>query len=826
MTILFRWIFRLAVLLIVLSLAAFTLGYYLAAQSLPEYEKEIELPGLKAELEIIRDTYNVPHLFGKNDHDIFFGLGYAHAQDRLWQMTVLRRTAQGRLAEVFGIARFNNDQFYRRLDLYGAARKSFDHFSDDAKILVEAYAKGVNARITEVNRSALGRGAPEMFLFNAPFSVWTPIDSIAILKMFGVQWSEHLATEILYARLLLTLKDATRVSDLMPDVPGTGNLSIMKKTNIGEGQKNLSGYAKIFENQYFDALSEVGFAGASNAFAAGKSRTFGGGPLLANDPHVPLTAPSLWYLARLELQSGGVIGASIPGLPLLLSGRSDKLGWAVTSSYIDDQDVFVEQIHPSRHDFYKAIDGYKKFENRPSIIRILNQKPVTIMLRWSDNGPILSPQQYNIHEITPTKHVMALSSTALRTDDRSLESFLSIMSNHTVENVELLMADFQTPSLTLTLVDANDISINAIGLRPARQKLHQTQGRWPSYGWEQKNRWNGFFLYDDRPGIRNPNNDIIVNTNNKLIEKNFPEHGSFLWGDSQRIHRLKSLLKERVIHTSDSFKEAQLDTVSYTARTLLPLVAANLLFTERSGKKGSQAQMRKNAMDLLAAWNGEMDEYRPEPLIYMAWMRALQDRLIRDEIGDLADQFIHLKPLFIERVFRNVEGAEAWCDVVHSQTLETCNQIASAALDDALNWLSETYSPSLTTLRWGEAHQALHRHSSLGTVSVFKYFVNIVQPTSGGDHTVQRGRVSGLEPTPFQNIHAAGYRGIYDFSDSNSSIFVIATGQSGHPLSKHYDDLGQLWRRGEYWRMSLDKELISSASIGTTRLKPNFNQKD
>ena len=264
----------------------------------------------------------------------------------------------------------------------------------------------------------------------------------------------------------------------------------------------------------------------------------------------------------------------------------------------------------------------------------------------------------------------------------------------------------------------------------------------------------------------------------------------------------------------------QLDSVSYTARTLLPLVGSDLFFTEQSGAIGTHADNRRTAMSLLANWNGDMDEYRPEPLIYAAWMRALQERLIRDELGQLADAFIHVKTLFIERVFRDIDGASIWCDIVQSAVKESCSDIASIALDDAIIWLSDRYEKSLLDLHWGDAHKAVHIHETLGNVPILKYFVNIEQPTSGGDHTIQRGRTKGTDPDPFLNIHAAGYRGVYDFSDPDSSIFVVSTGQSGHPLSRHYDDLGQLWRRGEYWRMSLDKSLIKSGAIGTTKLLP------
>jgi penicillin amidase len=313
----------------------------------------------------------------------------------------------------------------------------------------------------------------------------------------------------------------------------------------------------------------------------------------------------------------------------------------------------------------------------------------------------------------------------------------------------------------------------------------------------------------------------LGNTNNKIIDRPFPFHVSFDWGDTQRVQRWRRLMQGREVHTRESFVEAQLDTVSSTARALLPLIGADLWFTGEAAPEGTQERQRQRALTLLANWNGEMNEHLPEPLIYAAWLRAVQERLIRDELGGpLAAEFIHVEPVFIERVFRDIDGAGVWCDVIRSAERETCSEIASLALDDALLWIAERYGTALESLRWGDAHEARHDHQVLGEAPFLNWFVNIRQSTSGGDNTLNRGVTRGTGPDPFINTHGAGYRGVYDFADPDSSVFVTATGQSGHPLSRHYDDLGELWRRGEYIPMSLDPELARAAAVGITRLIP------
>ncbi|MFW8634621.1 penicillin acylase family protein [Cribrihabitans pelagius] len=820
---LFRWLLRLAAGLTLLSVLALALVYFLASQSLPDYGKDIALPGPAAPLEIVRDNANVPHVFGSygaSDEDVYFGLGYAHAQDRLWQMAVLRRTAQGRLSEIFGPRTVETDVFLRRLGLYRLAQESVEDQTPGTLTALKAYAAGVNARLTEINEDALGRGAPEMFLFNMPVAPWQPADSIAVMKLMALQLSGHMREEILRARVSLTLEDAARLKDILPDAPGNGVAALPEYASLVPGVARFAENTAAETESLLFPLAPRGLGGASNAWAAAPDRSASGGTLLANDPHLGLTAPAIWYLARLELGTGGVIGGTIPGVPAVITGRSETLGWGVTSSYMDDMDLFIEQLNPANPEQYKSEDGWEDFITRPSIIGIKGEAPVTLTLRWTRNGPVLPGSLFNLSTITPPGHVVALGWTALSPDDTSMTAALNLMRSANVQEAISAGEDFIAPSQNLTLADRTTIAMKTVGAFPRRDARHDSKGRMPSQGWRAENRWQGRAPYAKNPEFVSPRGGILGNTNNKLLDRPFPEHVSFDWGDTQRIHRWKKLMQDREVHTRDSFIEAQLDTVSFTARALLPLIGADLWFTGEAAPEGTPERQRQKALALLSEWNGEMNEHLPEPLIYAAWLRALQTRLIADELGPLAREFTHAEPLFIERVYRDVDGASAWCDVRQSAPRETCAGMARLALDDALIWIAENHGGTLESLRWGDAHEATHDHPVLGEVPLLRFFVNIRQSTSGGDHTLQRGRSSGKDPAPFQNVHAAGYRGVYDFADPDSSVFILSTGQSGHFLSRHYDDMAQLWRRGEYIPMSLDEELARAAAVGVTRISP------
>ncbi|MDO8985511.1 penicillin acylase family protein [Cypionkella sp.] len=819
----FRWLLRIFTGLMALGLLAGVLVYYVLTRSLPDYNEDFTLKGITAPVEIVRNNNDVPHIFGKTEDDVYFALGFAHAQDRLWQMTMLRRTAQGRLSEIFGPRTVKIDELVRRLDIYELSQQSVKVQDERTTLALKAYAAGVNAWISQINLGARGRGAPEFFFFSNEIAAWSPADSLAILKLMALQLSSHLEDEVLRAQMSLVLPPA-RLVDILPDDPGQGVAALPDYASLMPGAFAQATTKTAYLDTPLSPFHSRDFAGASNAWAAMPGKAAAGGSLLANDPHLGLTAPSIWYLARLQLPTGGVIGGTIPGMPLVLVGRSERLGWGLTSSYLDDQDVVIEKINPANSQEYLTPEGPKKFTSRQTILNIKGEDPVTLTLRWSEAGPILPGTHYDLASVTPAGSVAALEWTALSGADTSMTAAMKLMSAGSVAEAIEAGKGFVAPSQNLMLADANGIALQTIGAMAARDPLHATQGRMPAPGWQGKNRWTGMLPYADNPSFVNPTSGLLGNTNNKTVDRPFPLHVSFDWGDTQRIQRWLALMKTREVHTRDSFIEAQLDTVSPTARNLLPLIGADLWFTGEPAAEGTPERLRQKALDLMAKWNGEMNEHLPEPLIAEAWLRALQDRLTRDEIGPLADQFTHPEPVFIERVYRNIGGASVWCDVVQSAAVETCTDIARIALDQALLDLSETYGPNIESWRWGDAHQATHDHPVLGDVPVLRYFVNIRQSTSGGDTTLLRGRTKGTGPNPYLNVHAGGYRGVYDFADPDSSVFIQATGQSGHPLSRFYDDLSELWRRGEYIPMSLDPELARAAAVGDMILTPETPQ--
>ncbi len=819
MVTLFKWLARIVLGLGLLAAALLVLAWYLASGSLPDYESRVEVEGITAPVEIVRDRHAVPHIFGETEEDVYFGLGYAHAQDRLWQMTILRRTAQGRLSELFGEATFEIDHLLRALDIYGVARAMVPNQSDRTQAAMRAYADGVNARLAEVQDEALGRGSPEFFIFSRAIAPWTPADSVAVNRIMALQLTGHAGMEVRRAELSLLL-EPERLRDLMPDAPEVAMMG-------GSPE-----FAELFPQMDFAALPEMprhpldpvaplGFAGASNAWAVDGSRSASGATLMASDPHLGLSAPSIWMLARLEFPQGGVIGGTIPGLPGVIIGRNDDFAWGLTTTGTDDQDIYIERIDPADPDRYLTPDGSQPFRTRDVLIGVGDEPARTVTLRWTRHGPVIPPHRYGVAAITPPGHVAALAWTALDPTDRSMDSLIEMPFARSVEEGRRALEGLIAPSQNFTMADREQVAIQVGGRAPLRRETHQGEGRIPVPGWVEENDWLGLVPFEEMPGTYNPRSGLVLNTNNRVTVRDFPYHVSHDWGDTQRIQRARRLLAEREFHTVDSFIEAQTDTVSQTARILLSLVARDLFWTGNPVSEDALSPIRNVALDRLADWNGEMSEHGPEGLIYAAWMRHLQHRLIRDELGGpMAERITRLEPLFIERVFRDIDGAGVWCDVRTSAPVETCLEMARLSLDDALVELRERYGSRVEGWRWGDAHLAMQEHEVLSRVPGLSLIASIIQPTSGGDNTLMRGLTAGDGPNPFANVHASGLRMVVDFGDPESSRYIISTGQSGHLLSRHYDDLSVLWRRGDYIPMSLSEDRARADAIGVTELVP------
>ena len=478
----------------------------------------------------------------------------------------------------------------RALDLYGLSRRAVEAQSEATRAALEAYADGVNAWLKVVQAEALGRGAPEFFLFDAMIAPWIPADSIAVQKLMALQLTDKAALETLRARLSLRLPPE-RLRDILPDSP---NAPVMGLPEFSQAFPTLPPAPAQAGGRAAPARpgAAAGLAGASNAFAAMGERAAGGAPLLATDPHLPLTAPSIWMLARMDLAEGPVIGGTIPGIPAVLVGRNADLGWGLTSSYLDDQDVYHRAAEPRRprpvpdpaglsplRDPRGGDRGARRRAGHPAAALVAARAgdPGRPLRRGGDHParPRGDPRLDRAHPRGP------LDRRRHRADARAFDP-------RGARGDRGLRGALAEP-------DAGRPRVGGAadgGRRRRAGRRHTSQGRIPAPGWLAVNDWQGMRDFEENPWVIDPPSGIVVNTNNRITDAAFPDHLSFDWGDAYRIMRAGQLLNGREYHSLDSFIEIQTDTVSEAARVLLPLIARDLWY---SGEPAAEATRRAAA---------------------------------------------------------------------------------------------------------------------------------------------------------------------------------------------------------------------------------------
>ena len=793
MTIAFR---RVGIFLAVLALGA-TGGFLYLRQSLPDWDGETTVQGLDARVEILRDRFGVPHIFAGSERDAHFGLGFVHAQDRLWQMEMNRRIGSGRLAEALGRRALPTDRFLRTLGVRRAAQANLAHLDESTRRLLDAYAAGVNAFLTA--RPVL---PPEFWITGIQPEPWSAVDSLTWLKMMAWDLGGNWRNELLRMRLSKTLPMA-RISEFLPPYPGDAPLHIRDLRDLYPDREA----PRVTENgdvPHFHDSREWGTSpfspslDASNSWVVAKSAS--GKPLLANDPHLGLTAPSVWYLAHLEAPGLSAIGGTLPGIPGVLVGRNARIAWGFTNTGPDVQDLYLEKIDTLGN--YLAPDGSRPFVVLKEEIRVKDEPTEILEVRVSRHGPVISDVLPDALDITPRGYALALQWTALAEDDLTMQAALKLAKVGGWREFQAAAVEMHSPQQTVTYADADgNIGFIAPGRIPVRKPANDLQGLAPAPGWDPRYDWSGYLPFAELPQAFNPPTGTVVSANHKIVPRDYRHHITAEWQPPYRARRIAELLLKDSRHTLASFARMQSDAVSLAVRELLPrLLTANPASDEA-----------RKALKLLAAWDGTMSTARPEPLIVMAWWRELARAIYADELGDAFRANWAPRPVFLGKV---LAADSAWCG-------DSCAPLLTQSLESALRDLKERYGPEMQAWTWGEAHPARHRHRPFSANAWLARFFDISVPSPGDAYTVNVGRMDFAdEATPYASRHAASYRGIYDLADPQASLFIQSGGQSGNPLSWHYRAFADAWARGEYVPMVTDRSRLEAEGAKRLVLLP------
>ncbi len=784
------------------GLASIALGTVLLAAgscswlSLPTHDGSESVSGLDAPVEIVRDAHAVPHIYARSPRDGAFAMGYVHAQDRLWQLEMQRRIGAARLAEVVGEPGLETDRFLRTLGLYRVAERNFEALSPEVQEIYEAYAQGVNAWLE--TRSGL---LPlEFQLLGHEPEPWLPADSLVWLKIMAWDLGDNFRDELLRARLAGRL-DAEQLQDLWaqhPDDPAPGPHS---KPDTAEA-------VSVDYGALTAAAPGTGISGfGSNSWAVSGEHTESGKPLLANDPHLRLEIPGVWYLAHVSTPEFEIVGATLPGLPFPLLGRNRHFAWGFTNTGPDVQDLFVERIDPGDHERYLAPEGSLPFEVRAETIGIGGEEAVDLTVRETRHGPVISDLVEESAEFLKDGHVLAFSWTALAEDDRTAEALVRAPAARDWDSFVEALRDAAVPQQTVVFADVEgNIGYIAPGRVPIRAS---GQGHMPAPGWTGAHDWVGWVPFEELPRAYNPASGRVVSANNRIVPLDYPHHLTDAWAPPYRAQRIEALLDAQARHDVAGFAAMQQDLVSLAATRLLPVL---LPLTEPSSDGA------RLAADMLQRWDRRMSRDRPEPLLYIAWLRALMRVLFADELGDAFEDYWKIRP---ESIHRALTVRTAWCDLLTTAEREGCSEVVTGALDAALAFLAAEYGRDMNKWRWGDAHAVHMKHRILGEIPAIGSWFEVTLASGGEKDTVKAGGFDVADPeAPFAQNHGAGYRAVYDLGEPERSVFMISTGQSGNPLSSHYDDLAEPWRDGRYLPMLTDRARVEEDALGTLTLRP------
>ncbi len=518
--------------------------------------------------------------------------------------------------------------------------------------------------------------------------------------------------------------------------------------------------------------------GASNEWVIGGSRTQTGKPILANDPHLELSAPILWYLARIVTPEGSVKGATLPGAPVFVLGQNDLIAWGLTTANSNVQDLFIETVDPGDPSKYLSPDGPRPFETREETIHVKGGADLQLTIRASRHGPILSDVNADLADFAGPGKAVALAFTGLGERDTTAEAFMRVNSARDWSEFLDALRLYQTPTQNFVFADVSgDIGFLNPGLVPTRKS---GDGLAPVDGASGAFDWTGTIPFDQWPQLHNPQSGFAFNANNADFPNDHEPSFGQDWEESFRARRIQQFFDVVDKHSLDTSAAMQADHLSPDVKDLPPFIAMIAPSDERARK----------AQAMLLSWSAVMDKDRAEPLIYTAFLRSLHKILIEDKTG------LPMKekgPFAATTLITLMRDHPSWCDSPAAPDPD-CRKSLGRALDDGLALLVRRDGADMGQWRWGAEHKALLQHQVYSHVPLLDRLSDLSLSSSGGFYTLDRG--GGAEVSsdmPFARTQGGGFRGLYDLANPDRSRFMIATGESGHIFSRHYGDLVPLW---------------------------------
>jgi penicillin G amidase len=822
----FFWWLLLA-LIGLLVLAAGAAALYVVRAS-PDHEGNLRMAGLKAEVSIERDQQGIPTIRAASIEDAAFGLGVAHAQDRLWQLQTHLRIGSGRMAEAFGPAALDNDKFLRALGVKRAAQAQWAKLGLDSRNVLQAYADGVNSIIEHHTKAR----PPELMVLGVPAEKWTPQDSLAWSIMMSWDLGGNWNSELLRLRMALTLP-VERVNELIPPYPGekplaTADYAAMFRDMKLGGALAAPGSTRTAHLPWMDVLlaaappSGIEGVGSNNWVVAG-THTATGKPLLANDPHLKITAPALWYFARIEVggaQPYKVAGATMPGLPGVVLGQNEHIAWGFTNTGPDVQDLYLEKLNPADRTQVQTPTGWAPLQSVEEVIKVKGGADVLLTVRSSRHGPVISDAGGASGTVAgESGYALAMRWTALDPDVDPISVSLTMQRATSAEEfVQAASSGWVSPMQNMVVADKRgdhgNIAVVSAGRVPLRGPDHDLKGLVPAPGWDAKYDWQGWLAHEQTPREANPSRGWIATANQRIHAADYPHFISSDWALPYRQQRIEQMLTAKPKHSIDDLAVMQADVQSLATQSVLPwLLAAK-----------SEHPLYAAAQKALQGFDGQMSADAAAPLIFNAWARQMTRAVFIDELGGAAvyDKVVPGRS-FRDAMDAMIAGNNTWwCDDKGTPATETCEAQAGVALTRALDELQQRFGKDVSKWRWGKAHQARSEHRPFSRVKALAPMFELRVPTGGDSYTVNVSRVAlqpdGTTGELYLNEHAASLRALYDLNDPRQSRVMHSSGQSGLPWSQHYASFVKPWADVQYVPLWVQGEKARAG--GVLRLLP------
>jgi penicillin G amidase len=790
-----RW--ALGALVLVLVVAGLAIGWF-SRRPLPQTDGRLVVNGPHAEVRITRDLWGVPHIFAATDDDAYFGLGFAVAQDRLFQMELLRHVGQGRLAELFGADLVPVDRLFRTMDFQGTGRRRLASARPEVRAAFEAYAHGVNAAVA----SRGGTLPVEFTLLGRRFEPVKVDDFVGVAGYMA--WQLHLSWRFdpVYERLVAQV-GPERAAELFP-LNGGGEPAIYRGPAAGPSRLALFDLPAS-ATAVLDLLPR--FA-ASNTWAVAASRSTTGGALLANDPHLGLGIPGTWYHAHLSTPTLDVIGSTLPGLPAVVIGHNRDIAWGWTNLMADSGDFFVEKLDPQRPGLVMSHGTWVPLATRDEEIRVKDGPPVRLHVRDTPHGPLVTDLLPGQREAVSYRWAHTVAE-----ESNDFDALYDLDRARSFPEFRAALGKLGAIAQNISYADREGhVGMQTTGAIPRLRGV--ADGSRFRVGWDGSQEWEGFVPRDQLPHVYDPPEGFVAAANNVTFPSPSPYYISSQWEPLDRILRIREVLSSKPKLSPDDMRALQADVVFPSAVEMRPLVGAAF-----AGEARPRDPAVARALALLENWDGAMRAESAAAAVFGVFYKHLFHEIFADEMGtDLAGEYrkeANLSAIMMRAVMNG--GPARWFDRVGTAAVEDRSENLRAAFVKAVRELRTAWGDDPERWAWGALHTLELKHP-LGRVKLLAPYFNLGPvPASGHSQTVNKAEFTDAS---WAVTAGPSLRQVTDLSNLDEALAIIPAGQSGIPASPHYGDLFPLWRNGEYHPLLMDRGDVERVAAGTLVLVP------